>query len=48
MAKEKKSVAERLLDQGVIIQKQWEAARGEEKKTGQTMRKVLIKLGMIT
>lgn len=49
MAKrEKKSLGERLLEQGVISQKQWEEAQAEEKKTGQPLRKVLIELNMIT
>lgn len=45
--KVKKSLGERLLEQGVISQKQWEEAQAEEKNTGQPLRKVLIRSGMI-
>lgn len=49
MAKrQKKSLGEQLLEQGVVSQKQWEDAQREEKKTGQPLRKTLIKLGIIT
>jgi type IV pilus assembly protein PilB len=46
--KEKKSLGELFLEQGVINQKQWDEALAEEKKTGQPLRKVLIKLDIIT
>jgi type IV pilus assembly protein PilB len=46
--KQKKSLGERLLEQGLITQKQWEDAGDEEKKSGQPLRKVLVKLGMVT
>jgi type IV pilus assembly protein PilB len=46
--KQKKSLGERLLEQGLITQKQWEEAGEEEQKTGQPLRKVLVKLGMVT
>lgn len=46
--KQKKSLGEMLVGQGVISEKQWEDAKAEEKKTGQPLRKVLIKLGIIT
>lgn len=48
MARRKKLLGEQLLEQGVINQKQWEEAQIERKKTGQPLRKILIKLNMIT
>jgi len=46
--REKKSLGEQLLEQGVISQQQWQEAQLEEKNTGQPLRKILIRLGMIT
>jgi type IV pilus assembly protein PilB len=46
--REKKSLGEWLLEQGVITQKIWEEAQAEEKKTGRPLRKVLVEKGAIS
>ncbi len=46
--REKKSLGEWLVDQGIITQKGWEEAQVEEKASGESLRKVLIRLGQIS
>ncbi len=46
--KEKKSLGEWLVDQGVISSKVWEQAVAQEKRTGEPIRKILISLGAVT
>ncbi len=46
--REKKSLGEWLLEQGVITQKIWEDAQAEETKTGRPLRKVLVEKGAIS
>ena len=49
MAKqEKRSLGEWLVEQGIINQKTWEEAHAEEKASGDPLRKVLIRLGLIS
>ena len=49
MAKqEKKSLGEGLVEQGIITQKILEEAQVEEKASGEPLRKVLIRLGLIS
>ncbi len=48
MKHSKKSLGELLLEFGVISATQWEEALLEEKKTGAPMRKILLKLGIIS
>ncbi len=47
MAKEKKSLGESLIEEGIIAPEQLKQAQAEEKRTGQRLRKVLVKLGFI-
>ena len=48
MAKrQKKSLGESLAEEGIITQEQLKQAQAEEKRTGQHMRKVLVKMGLI-
>jgi len=47
MNQEKKSLGEWLLDQGIITQSALEEARIEEKSSGEPMRKVLIRMGLV-
>jgi len=46
--KEKKSLGELLFEQGVISQIQWSEVKDEEKRTGDSVRRVLLKLGIIS
>jgi type IV pilus assembly protein PilB len=48
LKKEKKSLGEWLVDQGVISPKVWEQAVAQEKRTGEPIRKILISLGAVT
>ena len=49
MAKrERKSLGEMLLEQGVVTARQFEEAKAEEKKSGLPLRKAIIKLGTLT
>ena len=47
MAKIKKSLGESLVEEGVITDVQLKAAQEEEKRTGQRLRKVLVKMGFM-
>lgn len=47
MAKEKKSLGESLVEEGIITQDQLKRAQDEEKRTGLRLRKALVKLGFI-
>ncbi|OGX40820.1 MAG: type II secretion system protein GspE [Omnitrophica WOR_2 bacterium RIFCSPLOWO2_12_FULL_50_9] len=46
--REKKSLGEWLLEQGVITSKVWQEAQEEERKTGRPLRKVLVEKGAIS
>ncbi|NQU95193.1 MAG: type II secretion system ATPase GspE [Candidatus Omnitrophica bacterium] len=45
--KQKKSLGESLVDEGIITQDQLKQAQAEEKRVGQRLRKVLVKMGLI-
>lgn len=47
MQKQRKSLGESLVDEGVITAEQLNKAKAEEKKGGQRLRKALVKLGII-
>src|SRR4030043_490529 len=47
MPKEKKSLGESLVEEGIITAEQLAQAQTEEKRTAQRLRKVLVKLGFI-
>ena len=47
MVKEKKSLGESLVEEGIITSEQLKQAQEEEKRTGQRLRNVLIKMGLI-
>ncbi|MFA5144306.1 MAG: type II secretion system ATPase GspE [Candidatus Omnitrophota bacterium] len=47
MAKVKKSLGESLVEEGVITDAQLKTAQAEEQRTGQRLRKVLVKMGLI-
>lgn len=47
MAKQKKSLGESLIDEGMLTAEQLKKAQDEEKRTGQRLRNVLVKLGFI-
>ncbi|MEE8360404.1 MAG: ATPase, T2SS/T4P/T4SS family, partial [Candidatus Omnitrophota bacterium] len=46
--KSKRSLGESLVADGIITPEQFKAAQAEESKTGQRLRKVIVKMGMIT
>ena len=48
MKQEKKSLGEWLVEQGIISQKAWEEAQAEERAGAEPLRKVLIRLGLIS
>ncbi len=48
MKQEKKSLGEWLVGQGIITQKALDGAQEEEKVSGEPMRKVLIRMGLIS
>lgn len=48
LRKTKKSLAELLLDQGIITQKQFDQAQEDQRKTGQSFRKIFFRLGIIS
>ena len=45
---EKRSLGEWLVEQGIINKQAWEEAQAEEKMSGEPLRKVLIRLGLIS
>ncbi len=47
MAKQKKPLGESLVEEGIITPEQLAQAESEEKKSGQTLRKVLVRMGLI-
>lgn len=47
MAKQKKTLGESLVEDGIITEEQLKKAQEEEKHTGQRLRNVLIKMGLI-
>src|SRR3989338_1737608 len=47
MAKEKKSLGESLVEEGIITSEQLKQAQTEEKRQGLRLRQVLVKLGFI-
>ncbi|MFA4889698.1 MAG: GspE/PulE family protein, partial [Candidatus Omnitrophota bacterium] len=47
MAKQKKSLAESLVEDGIITPEQLQKAQDEEKRSGERLRNVLVKLGFI-
>ncbi len=47
MAKEKKSLGESLVDGGMITSEQLKQALAEERRTGQRLRNILVKMGLI-
>jgi len=48
MAQDKKSLGDWLVDQGIITTKALEDARKEERASGEPMRKVLVRMGLIS
>lgn len=44
----KKSLGESLVEEGIITKEQLEQAKAEERKTGNRLRKVLVKMGLIS
>lgn len=48
MAKEKKPLGISLVEEGIITQEQLKKAQEEEKRTGQHLRKLLVKMGLIS
>ena len=47
MKQEKKSLGEWLVEQGIITQDAFEKAQEEEKSSGESMRKVLIRMELV-
>lgn len=47
LAKQKKSLGESLVDEGIITQDQLAQALTEEKRSGQRLRKVIVKMGFV-
>ena len=45
--KSKKSLAENLVDEGIISAEQLKQAQAEEKRTGLRLRQVLVRLGLV-
>ena len=46
--KKKLSLGESLVQEGILTQEQLLRAQAEDKKTGQRLRKILVRLGFIT
>ncbi|MCX5713545.1 MAG: type II secretion system ATPase GspE [Candidatus Omnitrophica bacterium] len=47
MAKQRKALGESLVEEGIITREQLAQAEAEEKKSGQALRKVLVRMGLV-